>query len=408
MKKNDFIKAGAALLLSGMPFLSQAQKKNNPDFTHYLFAFFSDNSPYGEQVRYAISEDGFNYTALNDGKPIISSDKIAKKKGIRDPHIIRSEDGKTFYMVMTDMRSSEGWQSNDGLVLMKSNDMITWEHTAIHFPDRFPNLEGFDEANLHAVWAPQTIWDPKEEKYMIYYSIGRHDWEYPVGDRFQPYFKMFYSYANEDFTDLTEPKLLLDFGTAAIDGDIIYDEKNKEYILFFKDEGLSTINNGFRTRQGVMRATSKDVTGPYTVEYKHLHQTDKVVEGSSVFKQINSDKYILMYDCYSEGYYQFCESDDLKNFKHVQNTATRGNFTPRHGSVMHITKEEKERLESWSELSLTKEKLNKIAVPAFTLKDLDKRNQLLEEAKLVLETSSDIKTLNKTKKKLDTFCKYYE
>ena len=144
------------------------------------------------------------------------------------------------------------------------------------------------------------------------------------------------------------------------------------------------------------------------MEYKHLHQTDKVVEGSSVFKQINSDKYILMYDCYSEGYYQFCESDDLKNFKHVQNTATRGNFTPRHGSVMHITKEEKERLESWSELSLTKEKLNKIAVPAFTLKDLDKRNQLLEESKLVLETSSDIKTLNKTKKKLDTFCKYYE
>ena len=407
MKRNDLLKAGAALLLMAMPFQSEAQKKKDLEFSHYLFAFFSDNSPYGEQVRYAISEDGFNYTSLNDGKPIISSDKIANKKGIRDPHIIRSEDGKYFYMVMTDMRSSEGWQSNDGLVLMKSTDMINWEHTAIHFPDRYPNLEGFDEANLHAVWAPQTIWDPKEEKYMVYYSIGRHDWEYPVGDRHQPYFKIFYSYANEDFTDLTEPKLLFDFGTAAIDGDIIWDEKEQQYILFFKDEGLSTINNGFRTRQGVMRAVSKDLTGPYTTEYRHVQQTDKIVEGSSVFQLINSDKFILMYDCYADGYYQFCESDNLKDFRHVQNTATHGNFTPRHGSVMHITKEEKERLCTWSDLSLTRQKLNDIPVPSFTLKELDKRNQLLEEAQTVLHSESDTKALNKTKKKLDKFCKKY-
>ena len=100
---------------------------------------------------------------------------------------------------------------------------------------------------------------------MIYYSIGRHDWEYPTEDpNFnQPYFKIFYSYANEDFTDITEPKLLFDFGTAAIDGDIVYDKKNEEYVLFFKDEGRSVINSkgNFRTRQGVMRATSKKLTG---------------------------------------------------------------------------------------------------------------------------------------------------
>ena len=107
---------------------------------------------------------------------------------------------------------------------------------------------------------------------MIYYSIGRHDWEYPVGDRFQPYFKIYYSYANKDFTDITEPKLLFDFGTASIDGDIIYDKKNDDYILFFKDEGLWTINKGFQTKQGVMRATCKNLTGPYKVEYRHLQK----------------------------------------------------------------------------------------------------------------------------------------
>ena len=131
-------------------------------YSSYLFAFFSNNTPQGEQVRFAISDDGFNYKSLNDGHPVIASDSIALTHSIRDPHIMRGEDGKTFYMVLTDMRSSKGWQSNDGMILMKSTDLIHWQHTAIDFPNRFPHLDGFDRKNLHAVWAPQTIWDPVE------------------------------------------------------------------------------------------------------------------------------------------------------------------------------------------------------------------------------------------------------
>ena len=302
---------GACVTLSTSCNKNKEDKEKN--YTGYLFAYFSDNSPEGEQIRYAISTDGYNYKPLNGGNPVVSSDSIALKKGIRDPHITRSEDGKYFYMVLTDMRSSEGWQSNDGMILMKSSNMIDWQHTAIDFPTRYPDLEGFDKDNLHAVWAPQTIWDEKEQKYMVYYSIGRHDWEYPVENGSQPYFKLFYSYANEDFTDLTEPKLLFDFGSAAIDGDIIYDKINEEYVLFFKDEGRPTTNNGFNTAQGVMRATSKSLTGPYITEYNHLHHAKGTpVEGSSIFKLNNSDEYILMYDCYVKGYYQFCKSTDLK------------------------------------------------------------------------------------------------
>ena len=248
--------------------------------------FFSNNSPYGEQIRYALSDDGFNYTSLNEGRPVVASDTVALKKSIRDPYITRGRDGKTFYMVTTDMRSDEGWQSNDGLILMKSSDLIHWQHTAIDFPTRFPDLAGFDRENLHAVWAPQVIWDDEVGKYMIYYSIGRHDWEYPTEDlNFkQPHFKLFYSYVNEDFTDITTPKLLFDFGTAAIDGDIVRNPKTGEFVLFFKDEGRSVMNKGFRTRQGVMRATSQRLTGPYSIEWRHLQKEGQYpVEGSSVF-----------------------------------------------------------------------------------------------------------------------------
>ena len=399
-------KALAVGALMAMPLMgAQAQEAKKSPYSSYLFAFFSDNSPRGEQVRYAISDDGFDYKSLNFGRPVVASDTISLKKGVRDPHIMRGEDGKTFYMVLTDMRSSEGWQSNDGLVLMKSTDLIHWQHTAIDFPSRFPNLAGFDRQNLHAVWAPQTIWDPVEKKYMIYYSIGRHDWEYPTDDpNFnQPYFRIFYSYANEDFTDITEPKLLFDFGTAAIDGDIVYDAKNQEYVLFFKDEGRSVMNKkgNFRTRQGVMRATSKSLTGPYTVEYRHLQKPGQYpVEGSSVFPLINSDEFILMYDCYANGFYQFCKGD-LKNFTYVKDTPTRGTFTPRHGSVMHITKAERERLEAWSDLNLAISRVMRVPVTHISNEQIEARKTLVEKANKVLATKSNAKDFRSMQKKLE-------
>ena len=399
-------KALAVGALMTMPLMgAQARVAKKSPYSSYLFAFFSDNSPRGEQVRYAISDDGFDYKSLNFGRPVVASDTISLKKGVRDPHIMRGEDGKTFYMVLTDMRSSEGWQSNDGLVLMKSTDLIHWQHTAIDFPTRFPNLAGFDRQNLHAVWAPQTIWDPVEKKYMIYYSIGRHDWEYPTDDpNFnQPYFRIFYSYANEDFTDITEPKLLFDFGTAAIDGDIVYDAKNQEYVLFFKDEGRSVMNKkgNFRTRQGVMRATSKSLTGPYTVEYRHLQKPGQYpVEGSSVFPLINSDEFILMYDCYTNGFYQFCKGD-LKNFTYVKDTPTRGTFTPRHGSVMHITKAERERLEAWSDLNLAISRVMRVPVTHISNEQIEARKTLVEKANKVLATKSNAKDFRSMQKKLE-------
>ena len=399
-------KALAVGALMAMPLMgAQAQEAKKSPYSSYLFAFFSDNSPRGEQVRYAISDDGFDYKSLNFGRPVVASDTISLKKGVRDPHIMRGEDGKTFYMVLTDMRSSEGWQSNDGLVLMKSTDLIHWQHTAIDFPTRFPNLAGFDRQNLHAVWAPQTIWDPVEKKYMIYYSIGRHDWEYPTDDpNFnQPYFRIFYSHANEDFTDITEPKLLFDFGTAAIDGDIVYDAKNQEYVLFFKDEGRSVMNKkgNFRTRQGVMRATSKSLTGPYTVEYRHLQKPGQYpVEGSSVFPLINSDEFILMYDCYANGFYQFCKGD-LKNFTYIKDTPTRGTFTPRHGSVMHITKAERERLEAWSDLNLAISRVMRVPVTHISNEQIEARKTLVEKANKVLATKSNAKDFRSMQKKLE-------
>ena len=137
------------------------KEKEDNTYAGYLFAYFNGNAPWQEQICFALSADGYNYTPLNDGNPIISSDTIANKQAVRDPHILRGEDGY-FYMVVTDMRSSQGWASNDGLVLLRSSNLIDWTHSAIDFPTTWP--ERFDRDSLTQVWAPQTIYDPAEGK----------------------------------------------------------------------------------------------------------------------------------------------------------------------------------------------------------------------------------------------------
>ena len=286
-------------------------------YSAYLFAYFNGNDQSKEQICFALSDDGFNYTPLNGGLPIIGSDTIASKKAVRDPHILRGEDGY-FYMVVTDMKSSEGWSSNDGLVLLRSTNLLDWTHTAIDFPTEWP--ERFNRDALTQVWAPQTIYDPEAEKYMVYYTIGERGTHY----------KIYYSYANADFTALTEPQLLYDHGSNTIDADIVY--YNGKYHMFFKTEG-----NG----NGIQKATAETLHGEWTAGGKYLQQTDVAVEGSGVFRLNGSDIWVLMYDCYSNGRYEYCTSRDLETFTYKCQSTNTGNYTPRHGTVIPITMAEK-------------------------------------------------------------------
>lgn len=289
----------------------------------YLFTYFNSNDPKDEQICYALSEDGYNYTPINDGMPVISSDTIALTQCVRDPHILRCEDGKTFYMVVTDMKSNLGWNSNRGMVLLKSTDLINWQHTAINFPTRYTKTW----KNVQRVWAPETIYDRKAGKYMVFYSLASSD----RGS----YDKIYYQYANKDFTDLEgEPKWLFDAGCATIDGDIVYNEADQLYHLFYKQEA----------GRGIYQAVAKELTDKWQMIGGNVEQTKESVEGVGVCKAIDGKSWIIMYDCYGNGHYQFCKSEDLKTFKFVQNTEMRGKFTPRHGTIIPITRAEKERL----------------------------------------------------------------
>ena len=132
----------------------------------YLFVYFTGNRMSEEAIRMAVSPDGYNYYALNGNQPVIDSREISSTGGVRDPHILRCEDGKTFYMVVTDMVSGNGWSSNRAMVLLKSKDLVNWTSNIVNIQKKYPNQE-----DLKRVWAPQTIYDKEAKKYMVYWSM---------------------------------------------------------------------------------------------------------------------------------------------------------------------------------------------------------------------------------------------
>ena len=300
----------------------------------YLFAYFEGRGDKNqqEQLRFAVSKDAQNWYALNKNNPILSSDSISESGGIRDPHILRGEDN-CFYMVATDMKVAEyGWTKNPGIVLLKSEDLVNWTHSRINLGKDWPSF-----SDAYWVWAPQTIYDREAKKYMIYFTLQR------MGDGRKSLIT-YYAYANKDFTAFeSEPEVLFSAKYGSIDNDIIY--KDGVYHLFYK--GNTKDENGKEFKNGIQQATSKNLTGPYVEDFEYIDAyagTSTHVEGSGVFKLNDKEEYILMYDLYSSGRYEYQTSKDLNTFT-VEPQSFNKNFFPRHGTVISVTVDELERLQ---------------------------------------------------------------
>jgi hypothetical protein len=308
-------------------------------FSAYLFAYFTGNSISQEAFRFALSDEGYVYKALNGNSPVISSAAVSSTGGIRDPHILRGQNND-FLMVATDMVSAQGWNSNRAMILLKSTNLTTWTSVIVNIPNTYPQYAAADR-----VWAPQTIYDSAVGKYMVYFAMRLGSTDYD---------KIYYAYANSTFTGLeSAPKVLFDnSGMSTIDADIVL--KDGVYNLFFKTEG-----NG----NGIKKATSTTLTSGYVLYDKYLQSTTNAVEGGCVFRMYNSDNWMLIYDMYTSGAYQFTTSTDLMNFSVVPNTVSF-DFTPRHGTIIPITAAEKQALNAkWGVTAVA----NNEAAPNFSI-----------------------------------------
>ena len=322
-------------LACSLPMNAGAARKNatKNKYAGYLFAYFEGSGGKQEHLRFAISEDARNWYALNDNQPVIASDSISTSGGIRDPHILRGEDS-CYYIVATDMNTMKnGWKDNPGIVLMKSKDLVNWTHSKIVLKEDYKKHFG----DAYWVWAPQTIYDKKAKKYMIYFTLQR------TGDG-RKSLVTYYAYANKDFTGFeSEPKVLFKAKYGCIDNDVI--ERNGVYHMFYK--GNIKNAEGKEIQNGIQQATAKKLKGPWKEDFKFIDayaDSKTGVEGSGVFKLNDKDEYVLMYDLYGSGRYEYQTSKDLNTFS-TKPASFRKDFFPRHGTVCSITKDEMERLQ---------------------------------------------------------------
>ena len=276
----------------------------------YLFAYFLGNAPEQERLSYAVSTDGYNFKALNGSRAVWQSS--VGTKCLRDPYIFKGEDG-LYYMLATDMKSSLGWNSNRNLLSAKSTDLVHWfDETSIEIANKYPLMQGADRA-----WAPQAIYDPEKESYMIYFAA-----RVPNRDNRTI---MYYAYSKDMKKLDTEPQLLFApaNGNDAIDSDIIY-QKGK-YYMYYKNE----------TNKRIYLAIADHASGPYR-EIKQVSEGSLGVEGPNIYNLIGTDKWLMMSDAYGDGYYVMQETTDLENFSTVSRSSYSFDFTPRHGYVIPI------------------------------------------------------------------------
>ena len=316
----------------------------------YLMVYHSDDT---HGLYMAISRDGYTFTSLNNGAPVVNGDTIADQRGIRDPHIYRGPDG-AFYVAMTDLhvfakrdgfsdkewerdKNEYGWGNNRGLVLMKSWDLINWKRKNMRFDTLSKGL-----SEIGCAWAPQTIYDPIADKLMIYFTMR-------FGNERN---KLYYVYINEDYDKLESLPVPLfeypDKRSSAIDGDITLGPDG-QYHLFY----VAHADGG----PGIMKATASTPTGPWKFTHKWYDFEPKACEAPTVWKRIGEDKWVLMYDVYSIdphnfGFVETSDFQEMVNIGHFNKGKMKTtNFNaPKHGAVVRITSEEADRLEEhWRE-----------------------------------------------------------
>lgn len=312
------------------------------DMSAYLMVFHKDES---HGLYMAVSPDGYSFTDLNNDKPAIAGDTIALQKGIRDPHIFRGPNG-AFYLAMTDLHiyaqkdgyrdtewerngSDYGWGNNRALVLMKSWDLIHWNRTNVRFDTLSAGL-----SEIGCVWAPEVTYDDEKGKLMIYFTM-----------RFKNEAnKLYYVYVNDAFDAIeTMPQLLFEYPdekVSAIDADIT--KVGDQYHMFYVS------HDG---QAGIKQAVSDKINRDYAYDARWYDPEEKACEAPNVWKRIGEDKWVLMYDVYgiNPHNFGFSETSDFVNFTNLgrfnEGVMKTTNFTsPKHGAVIHITREEAEKL----------------------------------------------------------------
>ena len=157
------------------------------DYEAYLFTHFigegtdkTENGvriATGEQMFFALADVGeglhfkdMNGSTMSNPKPVLTSE--VGERGVRDPFMLRSPEGDTFYLIATDLSvyTRGGWNNNAGQATKTgSHSIILWEsHDLVNWTEGRQIPVARDDAGM--AWAPEMIFCEETGEYYIFFS----------------------------------------------------------------------------------------------------------------------------------------------------------------------------------------------------------------------------------------------
>jgi sucrose-6-phosphate hydrolase SacC (GH32 family) len=287
----------------------------------YLFVTFQNGkSLQSEQVYFGLSQDGKNWTALNESKPVLVSH--IGEKGARDPYILRSHDGSKFYLIATDLswaiNSSTTRATTAGshsILVWESSDLVNWSQ---------PRLVAVAASDAGCTWAPEAIYDESTGDYFVFWASTSASDNYAK--------QRIWASRTTDFRTFSAPFIYIEKANHVIDADIVKD--GSHFYRFLKDE----------TTKAIAMETSDQLLGTWTNVAGFTLASLQGYEGPECYQLPNGD-WCLMADHYSAGtgYAPFVTSD-LASGSFAAGAGFSFPFPFRHGAVLPLSAEEYARL----------------------------------------------------------------
>jgi len=294
----------------------------------FLFATFKgEQTPMSEQIYFVVSHDGRQWKALNDAKPVLVS--TIGEKGVRDPYLIRAQDGKKFYLIATDLsiNLNRDWNraqraASKSIVIWDSTNLVDWST---------PRLVQVAPDDAGCTWAPEAIYDEAKMEYLVFWASKT------ASDNFSKH--RIWAAWTKDFVAFGKPFVYIEKPWTLIDTDIV--RENGNYYRFSKDEQYKAIT--MEVSANLMGAW-KDVTNFSLAKLRgyegpECYQIKPAAAGKPA-------TWCLILDQYSKGTgYQPFVTEDLSSGQFKPGEGFVFPFRLRHGCPLPISAAEFERLE---------------------------------------------------------------
>ena len=301
---------------------------------HYLFVHFRETtSPEGEQVYFGLSRDGFHWESVNHGRPVLWA--YYGDHGVRDMTVVRDMSGKV-HIFATDLSLSYGMRGKyrhswDNTTAHGSKALAHWEsEDLVHWTEE--ELITLGDERFGCVWAPDVIYDPEDQMYVLHWSSSVQG---------MPYMGIYCS-RTQDFRHFSAPEPLYLKEDGTVIDSAMYAEDGK-YYLFVKGQG-----NPHR----VMLLESEHVKGPFHRIQRFDESMLAIEEGkyeAPTAVRLENGQWALFLDYYGvsgkgQGYVPFV-SDSLKSGAFVRSDqAFSFPYGFKHGTILEISEEEYERM----------------------------------------------------------------